>query len=106
MTDGEYNEQYSGSDSVTQAKATCDAMKANNIQIYSIGFGFSSTSVRGSNTAEGRAMDVLYYCATDASHYFVPYDGTALRTAFQNIGNSLTTQMTTNIVQHGSRILR
>ena len=96
MTDGEYNIIHSGASAVTQAKAHCDSMKAQGVQIYSVGFGFSTSSQPTDNTAEGKAKEVLKYCATSDAHYFVPYDGAALRTAFSNIGTALTTQMTTS----------
>lgn len=96
MTDGEYNIIHAGESSVIQAKAQCDAMKAQGVQIYSVGFGFSTTSTAGDGSAEGNAKAVLSYCATSSAHLFVPYDGTALRAAFSNIGTSLTTSMTTS----------
>ncbi len=96
MTDGEYNIIHGGESSVIQAKAQCDAMKAQGVQIFSVGFGFSTTSAAGDGSAEGNAKSVLAYCATSAAHLFVPYDGTALRTAFSNIGTTLTTQMTSS----------
>lgn len=95
MTDGEYNEQYSSTSSAVQALAQCTAMKAQGIKVYTVGFGFSQTAVLGANSADGQAMQLLYNCAGDKNntkdgYYFVPYDGAALRTAFQSIGNSLT----------------
>lgn len=89
MTDGEYNMQYSSETSRTQALALCTAMKAKGIKVYTIGFGFSTSSVAGSSTAEGKAKEMLQNCASDSSSYFFPYDSDALRQVFQSIGNSV-----------------
>ena len=105
MTDGEYNIIHGGESSVIQTKAQCDAMKAQGVQIYSIGFGFSTTSTAGDGSAEGNAKAVLSYCATSSAHLFVPYDGTALRAAFTNIGTALSTQMTTTTTTKAARVL-
>lgn len=104
MTDGEYNIIHAGESSVIQAKAQCDAMKAQGVQIYSVGFGFSTTSTAGDGTAEGNAKAILSYCATSSAHLFVPYDGTALRAAFTNIGTSLSTAMTTTTTTKAARV--
>lgn len=90
MTDGEYNMQYSSVSSRTQAAELCTAMKAKGIKVFTVGFGFSTSSVAGSNTAEGKAKEVLQSCASDSSSYYFPYDGDALRQVFQSIGNSIT----------------
>ena len=42
MTDGEYNKQYYGGDSATQALAICKQMRDQGIKVFTIGFGFSS----------------------------------------------------------------
>jgi hypothetical protein len=104
MTDGEYNIIHNGDSAVTQAKAHCDSMKAQGVQIYSVGFGFSTSSLPTDNTAEGKAKEVLKYCATSDAHYFVPYDGAALRTAFSNIGTALTTQATSTTTTKAARV--
>ena len=89
MTDGEYNEQYSSATSRTQALALCAAMKAKGIKVFTIGFGFAAAPANGST--EGNAKDLLTQCASAASFAYFPYDGVALRQAFQTIGTSLTT---------------
>ena len=84
MTDGEYNTQYSDVDSATQALALCQGMKDAGITVFTVGFGFA-------NDAEGTAAgNLLRQCASDNSHFFFPYDGAALRTAFQQIGATIT----------------
>ena len=87
MTDGEYNEQYTSATSRAQALALCSAMKSAGIQVYTIGFGFSASPATGST--EANAKDLLTLCASGANHYYFPYDGTALRQAFQTIGSAL-----------------
>lgn len=89
MTDGEYNTQYSSVSSRTQALALCTNMKAQGIKVYTIGFGFDPAATPGSNTTDGMAKDLLKTCASDTSSYFFPYDSAALRSTFQNIGNSV-----------------
>lgn len=95
MTDGEYNMQYSTNASRTQAAELCTAMKAQNIKVFTIGFGFDPAVVAGSNTAIGKAKETLQNCASDSSSYFFPYDGAALRQTFSNIGTSITSGGTT-----------
>jgi Flp pilus assembly protein TadG len=80
MTDGEYNTQYASATSVTQAKALCEGMKAKNIHVMTIGFGFTSD-------AEGTAAgQMLQECASDAGSFFWPYDSAELRQTFKDIG--------------------
>ena len=93
MTDGEYNTEYcngvndsyincnapNGS-SRTQAEHLCNAMKADGVVVYTVGFGISN------NSAQQR---LLQDCATDSTKYFFPYDGDALRAAFKEIGRQL-----------------
>ena len=83
MTDGEYNTQYSNTNSKDQALALCTAMKAKGITVFTVGLGFTQS---GSDTI---ARDTLTACASGAGHYFFPYDGDALRTAFTQIGNQV-----------------
>ena len=84
LTDGEYNTQYTGTDSKTQALAVCDAMKAAGIKVFTVGFGFDPGS--GGDDA---ARDLLTQCASGTGHYFFPYDGDALRQTFQQIGDQV-----------------
>lgn len=94
MTDGEYNIHYASASARTQALELCTAMKAKGVKVFTIGFGFTTTSKATDNTTEGRAKDLLTQCATPATsggsnNYYFPYDGAALRQAFSTIGSSL-----------------
>ena len=62
-------------------------MKAKGITVYTIGFDMS-TNV---NDPARRTLD--RDCASPDKYYF-PYDGDALKTAFNEIGNSLVTIVT------------
>lgn len=99
MTDGEYNIQYASASSRTQALALCDAMKAKGIQIFTVGFGFSTTSTAADNTVEGKAKDLLTKCSSGTSHYYFPYDGAALRQAFKDIGSQVTSSMVSSTLK-------
>jgi Flp pilus assembly protein TadG len=74
MTDGDYNTQYSPTDSQTQASQLCTNMKATGIEVYTIGFQVSNA-----------AKTFLQGCATDTSHYYDATTGDALRMAFRDI---------------------
>ena len=89
MTDGEYNIHYASATSRAQALALCTAMKAKGITVYTIGFGFSTSSTAADNTTEGRAKDLMTQCSSGTNHYYFPYDGAALRQTFADIGNAL-----------------
>lgn len=104
MTDGEFNTVHcngvvarnstSGSGSTAdhincnapngspyaQAQAYCDAMKASNITVYTVGFAISEGTP---------AANVLRYCASGASNYFLASSGAQLRQAFQQIGANI-----------------
>ncbi len=87
MTDGEYNIHYATESAKNQALALCTAMKAKGVKVYTIGFGFSTSSTAADNTTEGRAKDLMQQCASPAAsgesnNYYFPYDGTALRSTF------------------------
>ena len=45
MTDGEYNTQYSSTDSNTQARAICDEMKKTGIEVFTVGFEIGTTGL-------------------------------------------------------------
>ncbi len=93
MTDGAYNTEYCrgvndstincnspNGNSAAQAEALCRSMKEDGVVIYAVGFGIS----------QGSSQDTLLKnCASGADKYFVPYDGDALREAFQEIGRQL-----------------
>lgn len=109
MTDGEFNTPYcngvvagavSGSGTTTQhincgatngnpfaqAVTMCNAMKARNVIVYTVGFDISSsTGGAGVDTAK----EVMQQCATDASHVYLPSNGSSLQSAFAAIGRSI-----------------
>ena len=109
MTDGEFNTPYcngvvagavSGSGSTTQhincaatngnpfaqAVTMCNAMKARNIIVYTVGFDIgNSNGGAGVDTAK----EVMEQCATDASHVYLPSNGESLQSAFGAIGRSI-----------------
>ncbi|MGV8928767.1 MAG: ubiquitin-activating E1 FCCH domain-containing protein [Brevundimonas sp.] len=105
MTDGDYNTPYctgviaqdalSGSGGSTdkincdatngrsfdQARALCDAMKAQGIIVYTVGFQVSSGS---------SAADILAQCATSSGHAYLPASGADLSDSFKAIGRDIT----------------
>ena len=82
MTDGEYNQNYSGDSSATQARALCTAMKAKGITVYTVGFAISSG---------GEADTTMAQCATAADYYYSADDSDALRRAFRDIAMKIAT---------------
>jgi hypothetical protein len=96
MTDGEYNTEYTSEGiktgspgasntpangpSATQAKALCTAMKAKQIEIYTVGFEV------GNNAS---AQDVLSSCATEPGKYYNAEDEDELKQAFRDIALKL-----------------
>jgi Flp pilus assembly protein TadG len=105
MTDGDFNSPYctgvlagdagSGSGSAAdhincnatngnpfaQATALCDAMKAQNIVVYTVGF---------SVTAGSDAAEILSDCATSPDYAFLPASGADLSADFAAIGRDIT----------------
>ncbi len=104
MTDGEFNTTYckgviskdatsgsgSSSDKINcnapnggafaQAEALCDAMKAQGVVIYTVGFALSGNAA---------AENIMETCATDADHVFLPDSGADLKVAFRAIGQDI-----------------
>jgi hypothetical protein len=80
MTDGMFNSYYEdeNGNSVDQARALCDSMKAKNITIYTVGFQVPADVV-----------PTLQYCATSPAHYYEAEDGAALRQTFKEIAKRL-----------------
>ena len=87
MTDGSYNTiggVSSGDTSATARQAssiaveTCEAMRAQGIRVYAIGF-----------QAPTAALETLRSCATNASSYFDATNGVQLRNAFRAIATEL-----------------
>ena len=97
MTDGLYNTQYSSNDSRTQALALCTGMKTAGLTVYTVGLGFAASP---SDPDEILAKDTLTQCASGAGHYFFPYDGDALRAAFTQIGNQVSTAAGIALLSH------
>ena len=64
-----------------QSRALCDAMKAQGIMIYTVGFQI---------TAGGGAEDLLEYCATTTSGFYNAGSGDELSEAFNAIGRDIT----------------
>lgn len=81
MTDGEFNTQYvaANGNSATQAKALCQNMKDEGVEVYTVGF-----------MAGSAAEAMLRECASSPAHYFTASNGAALSSAFRAIGRSLT----------------
>lgn len=95
MTDGEFNTAYAGVGrsetpdgaqtrrSSNYAKRLCDAMKADGIEIFTIGFMLN----------EAAAKDVMRDCATEGGrtvrHYFETSTGAELDAAFQEIAANI-----------------
>jgi Flp pilus assembly protein TadG len=98
MTDGEYNTQFwkgvkdkdaydgrsdwyaENGSSEDQAQALCTAIKAKNIEVFTVGF-----------QAPQQAKNFLAACATDAAHYYDASTGDALRYAFREIALKVST---------------
>ena len=76
---GEYVETYSSWKSRQRARALCEAMKDEDIKIYTIAFEVSSWS----------AKEVMKDCASDDNMYFDASSGTELRIAFNKIAGQI-----------------
>jgi Flp pilus assembly protein TadG len=98
MSDGEYNQEHdskgvatgssnagssvNGTDSPTQAKAICTSMKANGIEVYTVGFALGGNAT---------AIGTLSNCATDADHFYNSTTGDDLKAAFRDIALKIST---------------
>ncbi len=92
MTDGEYNYTYdnqgvpttangangsaNGNSSAAQALATCNQMKQDGIEVFTVGFDLD-----GNNTA----INTLRNCATDSTKAYTADNGEELKQAFRDI---------------------
>jgi Flp pilus assembly protein TadG len=74
MTDGDYNTQYTSTNSKTQAGNLCTNMKTAGVEVYTIGAQVSDN-----------AKTFLKSCATDNNHYYDATDGVKLQAAFRDI---------------------
>ena len=105
MTDGEFNTPYCGGviardagsgsgnngdhivcnatqgDPFGQSAALCNAMKAQNVVVYTVGFGIAPG---------GNAARILNDCATGPQYAFLPSSGDDLSEAFAAIGRDIT----------------
>lgn len=112
MTDGEFNAVYyngvrardsgtgGGSDDrwinhdsnngspFQQSVNMCNAMKAQNIIIYTVGFDIAGTTDRTPGVVD-TATEVMQACATNPQHVYLPQNGSSLKTAFAAIGRSI-----------------
>lgn len=108
MTDGEFNAPYcqdvaanTGGSSTSriycpatngspfqQSVKLCEGMKAQNIVVYTVGFGLSTN--RGKAGVD-TAIEVMETCATNKdTHFFMANSGTDLKDAFKAIGRDIT----------------
>jgi Flp pilus assembly protein TadG len=84
MTDGVYNTVGGNSNqdvaSRKFARESCDAMKANGITIYTIGFKLDDPNAKAT----------LEYCASDLNKALLAENGAQLRSIFSTIANQIT----------------
>mgnify|MGYP003575770690 CR=1 FL=1 len=64
-----------------QSKALCDGMKAQGVVVYTVGLQIDQG---------GDAADLLSYCASTPSNFFLPANGGDLSAAFAAIGRDIT----------------
>lgn len=76
MTDGEYNTQYSGTDSTSQARRLCDGMKDTGMEIFTVGFQVGDIA---------SAVETLKRCASAPANFYNVANGDDLRAAFRDI---------------------
>ncbi len=82
MTDGQFNTQYHGNTSSSQAVALCQAMKAKGVVVFSVGFGLGG---------DATALNTLKSCATPGDDYFADASSAdELDAAFQKFAGTLT----------------
>lgn len=103
MTDGEFNTPYNagviaknagtgsgdnnykidanGADPFSRSEAMCDAMKAQGVVVYTVGFQIAE---------DGDAAELMADCATSEKHVFLPETGGDLSEAFAAIGRDIT----------------
>lgn len=83
MSDGEFNTNYlngrPNSNSRNQAERLCDAMKAENVMVFTVGFELRNAG----------AVAMLEDCATSPAQAYLASNGTELREAFASIAQYL-----------------
>ena len=90
MSDGLYNTHrgWKGSDPVLvsgNAKQICTNMKAQGIEIYTIGFDLDSLPAAD----KARAIDTLESCGSDIQHFYDAFNAEQLRQSFRDIAMQL-----------------
>ncbi len=76
MTDGEYNTEYSGLDSTTQARRLCANLKATGMEVFTVGFQVGDIA---------SAVRTLTDCASAPGNFYNVSSGDDLRAAFRDI---------------------
>jgi Flp pilus assembly protein TadG len=92
MTDGDYNtyREWKDYDPVyvaNNAKSICANMKAQGIEIFTVGFELDSLPA----AQKARAIDTLQTCGTDIAHFYNSIDPAQLKNAFRDIAMKLAT---------------
>lgn len=92
MSDGVYNtfRGWKEQDPVTvsnRAKTLCTNMKAQGIEIYTVGFNLDELS----GADRDRAIDTLQSCGSDVSHFYNALDSEHLKASFRDIAMKLST---------------
>ena len=75
------NQNATNGDPFSQGRALCDAMKAQGIIVYTVGFHIASN---------GQAASLLASCASSPAHAHLPTSGSDLSQAFAAIGRDIT----------------
>ncbi len=71
-----------------QSVRVCDAMKAQGIVVYTVGFNLKTAPL---NSVTDTAYEVMYRCATDPrEHFFATTSGRDMKEAFKQIGRDIT----------------
>ena len=81
MSDGQFNKRYGGPGSATQARNLCDNMKAEGIEIFTVGFQLTDPT----------AQETMEYCATAPLevHRFFADSTDELQQSYRQIGFGL-----------------
>lgn len=102
MTDGLFNTvggknygdgSLEGRDSREWTVEMCEAMRAQNVLVFTVGFALDDIS---SPSFRDEVADTLRDCAGDTTRFFDAKNGQALRTAFQSIAQQLNNLRLTN----------
>lgn len=80
MSGAKINQNATNGTAFYQAGKLCEAMKAQGITIYTVGFDIGS---------QQEAIDIMASCATSSGHAYLPSSGTALQTAFKAIAQDI-----------------